>query len=188
MPNARGASAQVIESPASHAAEPGRCTRCGSPAEPGYAASLCIACRTTLVNRPFPIGIRLGAVLLVVTVVTVAVTSSRGSYEATVALNRGKALEKSGDLALAQVEYQQVVRSFPESVEALVRLGTVLFKNGKKQEGIEIAAQLRGRSIPKELETDAEKIENSAVYYGAQRLGETLQQQSKPFDPPTTQR
>lgn len=127
------------------------CTSCGHErAEPGYSTPLCAACRNRFARRPFPLLIKLSAVLIAVATIF-AFLRFESSIRAGIAFSRGQRAERVGDYSLAIQYYQEVIALFPDSIPALSRLALVYYHADRWEEAAEVLARLSGRKVPRKL-------------------------------------
>lgn len=137
--------------------EPSACTVCGvRMAEPGYSILLCVTCRDRFASRPFPLSIKISALLILIALVF-AVKRFDPSIRAGVAFTRGQRAERKGDYARAVQHYQAVVAIFPDSTQALVRLAKCYCGTGQIDEAADCLIRLEGRRISRDLAPDYER-------------------------------
>ena len=128
----------------------GLCRSCGRlDVEPEYELPLCADCREELSRTPFPTWINVTAALVAI-VLLIALFRFPASVQAGIAFERGRRAEKAGNYPAAAGEYQKVVSRFPDSAEALARLGIAHYRAGNVREAARILDQVGGREAPDE--------------------------------------
>jgi len=132
------------------------CQRCNSQeSEPGFAFALCATCRDLLARRPFPPWIiACGAVAALISLG--CTVFSFPALRAGVAFERGQAVEKKGDFAVAASEYGKVVARFPDSPSPLARWGITSWRAGKPRDAVEAFRRLSGRKLSRDLATEVD--------------------------------
>lgn len=130
---------------------PPLCARCVAAApEPGHAAPLCAPCRDILAKRPFPIWIRLAAVLIVA-LVAVALVDLPRSLQLGIAFEHGQRAEQSGNYAVAIAEYKKVYEAFPDSDMVAARLLIACCYGGRPAEAADAMRILKRSSARHKL-------------------------------------
>lgn len=133
------------------------CQLCEKPAEAGYPAQLCSACRTKLSKRPLPLWIKL-AIILVALVFVYALAKTPASLVASIAFERGQRAEADGNYATAAKEYAKAVDKFPDSTSAVARLGIAQYRAGDHDAAVQTLRSIAGRQAPKELTTEINAV------------------------------
>ena len=152
------------EQDAAQALDPNPCCHCEEPqVEQGYALPLCPACRTSLARAPLPLWITAtGAATGVM--LAIALTRFPGSLSAGVAYERGQRAERAGQYGRAVAEYEHVVARFPESTEAVARLGIAHYRSGHLMDAAKTLDKLGGKEAPsEELATEVNQVMDEIV-------------------------
>ncbi len=98
------------------------CKVCGEPPETGYTMLLCSDCRTGLARRKIPAWIVVSATVILI-ILAWSMVRVPAAISAGVAFQRGLDDERQGRYTDAEREYRAVVNAFPDSTEAMARLG-----------------------------------------------------------------
>src|ERR1043166_7426539 len=133
------------------------CKLCGQPPEEAYTMALCADCRTKLTRPPFPLWI-IAASVLILLLLVYSMTQAPAAITAAVAFERGRKDEARREYREAEQEYKKVVTRFPESTEAVARLGISAWRAGDPREAAQAFESLEGRQASKELTAEVNGV------------------------------
>lgn len=143
---------------------PSSCTVCRQEkAEPGYSTLLCVTCRDRLSRRPFPLAIKISAVVILV-ILVFAVKRCERSIRAGISYSRGQRAEQREDHKQAIHHYQEVVAIFPDSTPALIRLAKAYCDADQIDEAAAALNRLVGHVIPRESKSDYKRTFEKVKY------------------------
>jgi tetratricopeptide (TPR) repeat protein len=124
----------------------GGCKSCGNLCvEEDYDLKLCKECRDKLSKRSIPIQIKLVSLLLIV-VIFFSLSKFPHTISVGIEYERGLRAEKASKYITAINHYQNVVKEYPESDKALVRLYVSYYQDEKIDEAYKVYDQIAGES------------------------------------------
>lgn len=122
------------------------CESCGSLAvEEGYALKLCKECRDRFSKRPIPMQIKLVTILLGI-IIIFSLAKFPSTIRIGVEYERGLRAEKASKYSTAIKHYENVVKEYPESDKAMVRLYVSYYKSEEINKAYEIFDKIAGPS------------------------------------------
>lgn len=133
------------------------CKLCGQPPEEAYTMALCADCRTRLARRPLPVWIVIAAALIFA-LFAYSMTRVPTAITAAAAFERGRKDEAQQKYREAEAEYKKVAARFPDSTEAVARLGIAAYRAGDVREAALAFQSLEGRQASKELTSEVNAV------------------------------
>lgn len=134
------------------------CKNCGNLLiEEGYSVNLCNECRNKLSKRPIPMKIKLVSLLLFLIMIVSLLRFPHTIYIG-VEYERGLQAEKASKYITAMHHYENVVKAYPQSDKALVRLYDSYYENGYVAEAYDVFNKIAGSS-PSSRKMDKELVQ-----------------------------
>lgn len=134
------------------------CKGCGSLCvEEGYKLKLCKECRDNLSKRPIPIHIKVISLILIV-IIIFSLSKFPRSISIGVEYERGVQAEEASKYLTAMKHYENVVKEYPQSDKALVRLYVSYYYCGRIDEAYEVYDKIAGDS-PSTKKMDKELVQ-----------------------------
>lgn len=160
------------------------CESCGNLCvEEGYKLRLCKECRDTLSKKPIPIPIRLISLILIV-IIIFSLSKFPRSISIGIEYERGVQAEEASKYLTAMKHYENVVKEYPQSDKALVRLYASYYYCGRIDEAYEVYDKIAGESpstkkMDKELVQEVNEITSKLdrYYSPSKELYEKLKDQ-----------
>ncbi|WP_205508480.1 hypothetical protein [Longitalea arenae] len=121
---------QQTEQPGSQeSTAPAGCANCNNVnVVPGYSTPLCAHCRQVFIKSPFPLPVKLFAIGVGL-VLVFALFSLPKNLSLGIHLERGKRFEEKKQFMSAQREFNAVVKTVPDNLEANIHLTITAFYN-----------------------------------------------------------
>ena len=134
------------------------CESCGNVCvEEGYKLKLCKECRDALSKKPIPIPIKLISLLLIV-IIIFSLSKFPRSISIGIEYERGVQAEEASKYLTAMKHYENVVKEYPQSDKALVRLYVSYYYCGRIDEAYEVYDKIAGES-PSTKKMDKELVQ-----------------------------
>jgi hypothetical protein len=160
-------------------AAPTACARCGAP-ELSQLAKLpvCDACLAFLVKHPFPVWVKLGA-LLVLALVMVSLGMSGERFKQALHFARAQKMTRAGHWEEAYQAYQGVIGKQTSDTEVMISYAEVAVRSGHPEDSARTLEKLVGRQV-----TNVQMSRAKAVGVELERLAK-LQSQLNNLSLPT---
>ena len=135
-----------VENPIDHQI----CKACKTnPSDPSFKLPLCPQCRSLLVNRPYPVWIKV-VVVIIFCLVLYSALKFPPVIKSIVTQKAGKTAEINQNYSSAILEYQKILTVFPNSQEHKARLSVCYFKSGEIHRAFDIIETIDEESLSKE--------------------------------------